>query len=78
MPDQWIDRLTELQQLLALCPTDVLARCELAMLLEQLEQHEEALFHWNAVIGTDPNNLKAREGVARCRTRTGRSLQSWT
>jgi cytochrome c-type biogenesis protein CcmH/NrfG len=74
MPDKWMERLTELQKLLALCPTDILSRCELAMLLEQLEQHEEALFHWKAVIATDPNNLKAREGVARCRTRTGQSL----
>lgn len=77
MPDaSWIARLTELQQLLADCPTDLLSRCELARLLEDLGQHEEAFFHWNAVLAADPNHLKAREGLSRCRKRTGRSLQS--
>lgn len=72
----WIHRLTQLQHLLADCPTDLLSRSELARLLEDLGQHEEACFHWTAVLAADPNNLKAREGLSRCRTRTGRSLQS--
>jgi cytochrome c-type biogenesis protein CcmH/NrfG len=76
MPNEWIERLTELQKLLAVCPTDILARCDLALLLEQLDQHEDALFNWRAVLDFDPNNLKAREGVTRCRNRTGRPLQS--
>jgi hypothetical protein len=74
--EEWIARLTGLQETLTLCPTDILAREELAAMLERLEQHEEALFNWKAVLACDPNNLKAREGVARCRQRTGRSLQS--
>ncbi|HEU4685051.1 MAG TPA: tetratricopeptide repeat protein [Nitrospira sp.] len=74
--EEWIARLTRLQESLALCPTDVLARCELAALLEKLEQHEEALFNWRAVLACDPNHLKAREGLARCRRRAGRPLQS--
>jgi len=71
-----IDRLTELQKLLAVCPTDILARCDLASLLEELGQHEEALFNWKAVVASDPNNLKAWEGMTRCRKRTGRPPQS--
>lgn len=72
----WIQRLTQLQQLLADCPSDTLSRSELAGLLEELGQYEEAFSHWTAVLAADPNNLKAREGLNRCRTRTGRSLQS--
>ena len=60
-----IDRLTELQKLLAVCPTDILARCDLASLLEELGQHEEALVNWKAVVASDPNNLKAWEGMTR-------------
>lgn len=74
--DEWIARLTRLQESLALCPTDILTRCELAILLEQLAQHEEALFNWKAVLACDPNHLKAREGLARCRRRAGCPLQS--
>jgi len=71
-----IARLTQLQHSLTLCPTDILTRCELAASLEQVERHEEALFHWKAVLACDPNNLKAREGLARCRRHLGRPLQS--
>lgn len=72
----WIDRATRLQNLLNACPTNVLARCELATLLEELAQPEEAFLNWKAVLGCDPNNLQAREGMARCRQRIGRPLQS--
>lgn len=74
--EEWIARLSHLQETLAICPTDILARCELAALLEKLDQHEEALFNWKAVLACDPNSLKAHEGVARCRRQTGRPLQS--
>ncbi|MBI3356815.1 MAG: hypothetical protein HY038_08610 [Nitrospirae bacterium] len=74
--EAWITRITRLQETLAFCPTDSLARSELATLLEQLDQPEEALVNWNAVLASNPNNLKAREGVARCRQRTGRPHQS--
>ena len=74
--EEWIARIGRLQDTLAICPTDILARCELAMLLEKLGRPEEALFNWNAVLACDPNSLHAREGVARCRQRTGRPLQS--
>lgn len=67
-------RLEELERLLTICPGDILARCDLAMLLEQLGQHEEALGNWKAVLEFDPNNLKAREGVTRCRLQMGRGL----
>ena len=73
---EWIARIGRLQDGLAACPADILARSELATLLEQLGQLEEALCNWNAVLACDPNCLKAREGVARCRQRSGRPLQS--
>jgi Flp pilus assembly protein TadD len=74
--EEWIARIGQLQNTLTVCPTDTSTWCELAMLLEKLGQSEEALLNWNAVLGFDPNSLKAREGVARCRQRTGRPPQS--
>jgi cytochrome c-type biogenesis protein CcmH/NrfG len=74
--DEWVAELIRLQDALTLCPADLLTRCELAVMLEQLDQHEEALFHWKAVLACNPNSLTAREGVARCRRRTGQPLQS--
>lgn len=74
----WFSQLQQLSDALVPCPTDVGTRCELAALLEQLGQHEEALINWNAVLTSDPNNLTAREGSARCRQRMGRPLQSPT
>jgi thioredoxin-like negative regulator of GroEL len=73
---EWLACLAQLQHALMLCPADVQTRCELAMLLERVEQYEEALFNWNAVLVRDPNHLQAREGVARCGPRAGRPLQS--
>jgi hypothetical protein len=74
--EKWIARIGWLQDALLVCPTDILARSELAILLEQLGQPEEALFHWNAILICEPNSLRAREGVARCRQRTGQPPQS--
>ena len=74
--EEWIARISRLQDTLTVCPTDVLARCELATLLEKLEQPEEALVHWQVVLSCDSNSLNAREGVARCRLQAGRPLQS--
>ena len=70
------NRLRELQKLLAIGPTDVLARCDVASLLEELGQYEEALSNWKAVVASDPTNLKAWEGTKRCRNRIRRSPQS--
>jgi hypothetical protein len=67
--EEWITRIGQLQDALVVCPNDILARSELATLLEQLGQPEEALFNWNAVLICEPNSLIAREGVARCRQR---------
>ena len=69
--EEWIARVGELQEVLAVCPTDTLAGSELAMLLEQLGQLEQALCHWNAVLACDPNSLNAREGAVRCRRQAG-------
>lgn len=74
--EEWIARIGRLQDALAVCPTDILARSELATLLEQSGQLDEALFNWKAILACDPNSLKAREGVARCRQRIGHPVQS--
>lgn len=74
--EDWVAQLIRLQDKLTVCPTDINSRCELALLLEALGQPEEALFNWKAVLNTDPNSLKAREGVARCHRQAGRPLQS--
>ena len=76
MKNKRIERLAELQRLLNVCPGDVLARCDLAILLEELDMPDEALFNWRAVLDFDPNSLKAREGVNRCRSRSGQPFQS--
>lgn len=40
-------------------------------MLEQLGKPEEALLIWNAILTFKPNDLKVREGVARCQQLTG-------
>jgi hypothetical protein len=69
--DKRIEQITRLRGSLAVCPTDILARCQLAALLEELGHHEEALFNWRMAVACDPNNLVAREGFARCRRCAG-------
>ncbi len=70
----WLVQLQQLADTLVLCPANIAKRCELATLLEQLGQQEEALVHWKTVLFSEPNNLMAREGSARCRQWMGRSL----
>ena len=72
----WVARVTRLQEELVAWPANTLARCELAATLEKLERYEDALGHWKVVLESDPNSLKAREGVVRCRQQTGRPRQS--
>lgn len=74
--ESWIGRLSRLQNLLEVCPADIVTRYELATLLEEMGLHEEAWFNWKAVLACDPNNLRAREGMARCRHRAGRPLHT--
>ena len=69
--EEWITRIGLLQDALGVCPNDILARSELATLLEQLGHPKQALCHWNMVLACDPNSLNGREGVARCRQRIG-------
>ena len=77
MQNKRTERLAELQKLLNICPGDVLARCDLALLLEELDLPDEASCHWKRILEFDPNNLKAREGVNRCRkNRAGRPFLS--
>ncbi len=60
-------RLRRLHESVALCPTDLAARCELAECLEAEGAPDDALRQWQQVLAHDPNNLNAWEGVARCR-----------
>ena len=76
MGNKRCERLAELQQLLAISPGDVRARCDLAGLLEELGLVDEALSNWRAVLDFDPNNLVAREGVNRCRTEQDHRVNS--
>ena len=76
MQNKRTERLAELQKLLNICPGDVRARCDLAVLFEEMDLPDEALLNWKAVLDFDPNHLKAREGVNRCRSRTSRPFQS--
>jgi hypothetical protein len=69
--DERSEHINRLRGSLAVCPTDILARCELAALLEEIGQHEEALFNWRMALTCDPNSLVAREGFARCRRCAG-------
>lgn len=64
-------QIARLRSFLGICPADILARSQLAALLEEVGQYEEALFNWRMVLTCDPNNLNAREGFARCRLRAG-------
>ena len=69
--DERSEHINRLRGSLAVCPTDILARCELAAFLEEIGRHEEALFNWKMALTCDPNSLVAREGFARCRRCTG-------
>ena len=69
--DERMEHITRLRGSLAVCPADILARCQLAALLEEQAQYEEALFNWRLALSYDPNNLIAREGFARCRRCAG-------
>lgn len=60
-------RLSQLQEILKLCPSDTRARAELAGIFEARGEVEAALASWKEVLVHDPNNLQAWEGVARCR-----------
>lgn len=60
-------RLEQLNRAVAVCPGDVVSRVELAVLLEDRGEVDGALDHWRLVLKYDLNNLKAWEGLARCR-----------
>jgi hypothetical protein len=69
--DERMDHIIRLRGFLAVCPTDLAARCQLAALLEEERQYEDALFNWRLALSYDPNSLVAREGFARCRRCAG-------
>jgi hypothetical protein len=69
--EEWNTRMSQLQETLAVCPADLAARNELATLFERLDHPQDALLSWSAILISNPNNLKAREGAARCRGANG-------
>ncbi|MCP9473154.1 MAG: hypothetical protein NNA30_10525 [Nitrospira sp.] len=70
------DRVSELQEILAVCPSDLATRGRLAMLLERLGRQADALANWTVIVDHSPNDLQAREGVARCRREMGSAAKS--
>ncbi|MCP9468864.1 MAG: hypothetical protein NNA31_02570 [Nitrospira sp.] len=71
--EAWISKFEEM---LAACPSDIATRSKLAMLLERLGRQADALSNWKAVIDYCPNDLQAREGVARCRREMSAAVKS--
>jgi cytochrome c-type biogenesis protein CcmH/NrfG len=69
-------RISELQEILAVCPSDLATRGRLAMLLERLGRQADALVNWTAIVDHSPNDLQAREGVARCRRKMSSAVKS--
>ncbi len=77
LPNQdWVPQFRQLTDSLVRCPSDIVVRCTLATMFEQLNQYDVAVLHWNAVLLFDPNHLKAREGSARCRQRMGIPIEA--
>lgn len=73
---EWIAQFRQLSDSLVRCPSDIVVRCTLATMFEQLHQHDVAVLHWHAVLLFDPNHRKAQEGSARCRQRMGLPLET--
>lgn len=71
---EWTERLRSVMEAVTLCPADIVARKELALLLEELGEMAGALFHWRRILDHDPNHLDAWEGMARCRDELGQPL----
>lgn len=69
-------RVSELQEILAVCPSDLATRERLAMLLERLGRQADALVNWTVIVEHSPNDLQAREGVARCRRKMDTAINS--
>lgn len=72
LPNQhWVTQFRQLSDSRVRCPSDIVVRCTLATMFEQLHQYDVAVLHWHAVLLFDPNHRKAQEGSARCRQRMG-------
>lgn len=65
--DEWIEQVRTLHRALDVYPADLIARGKLAILLEELQEWEGAIFNWRRILAYDPNHLGAWEGMARCR-----------
>lgn len=77
LPNQdWIAQFRQLSDSRVGCPSDIVVRCTLATMFEQLHQYEVAVLHWHAVLLFDPNHRNAQEGSARCRQRMGLLLEA--
>ncbi|MFN3680879.1 MAG: tetratricopeptide repeat protein [Nitrospira sp.] len=68
--------ISQLEEILAVCPLDLVSRGKLAMALERVGRQDGALENWNMIVEHSPNDLQAREGVARCRRAMSSAVQS--
>ena len=62
-------RIGLLRERIRVCPRDLSTQSELASILERVGSHDVALAMWRRVLRQDSNNLKAWEGIKRCRLR---------
>lgn len=69
-------RVSQLEEILAVCPFDLVTRGKLAMALERLGRQADALENWNMIVEHSPNDLQAREGLARCRRKMDAAINS--
>lgn len=72
----WVAQFRQLSDSRVRCPSDIVVRCTLATMFEQLHQYDVAVLHWHAVLLFDPNHRKAQEGSVRCRQRMGLLLEA--
>ena len=77
LPNQyWVMQFRQLSDSRVRCSSDIVVRCTLATMFEQLHQDDVAVLHWHAVLLFDPNHRNAQEGSARCRQRMGLLLEA--
>ena len=77
LPNQdWVAQFRQLSDSRVCRPSDILVRCTVATMFEQLHHDDVAALHWHAVLLFDPNHRKAQEGSARCRQRMGLPLEA--
>jgi Flp pilus assembly protein TadD/transcriptional regulator with XRE-family HTH domain len=64
IPRTEADREKILREAVTLCPSSTIARAHLASFLNERGHREEAIAHWYAIVGEDPDDLDARLEIA--------------